>query len=230
MKYRLPIVVAALGLTLLVAGCSQQPALAPKIASLSSGSPSLTAAGGSDTPTWSGSNAADYTLTVSPTAGAKVNGTAYSGAVDLKTATRATVTLPSNSSSSRVGYTLTLTATGGPGTTATTKTATVTVATSPAVVYSGGAYGFSGPPGVAADAGVHIWVTNDSGNSVTEIRRGSGWCRLSRRSVAWASPERPRANRATRERARIGSGALSPWTVWAGMRPRSGGPRAPDRS
>jgi hypothetical protein len=33
---------------------------------------------------------------------------------------------------------------------------------------SGGSYGFHNPYGVAFD-GSHIWVTNISGNSVTEI-------------------------------------------------------------
>jgi len=33
---------------------------------------------------------------------------------------------------------------------------------------SGGSYGFSYPDGVAFD-GSHIWVTNPTGNSVTEV-------------------------------------------------------------
>ena len=43
----------------------------------------------------------------------------------------------------------------------------------PADVLSGGSYGFSNPAGIAAD-GTHIWVTNNAGNSVTELNRSDG--------------------------------------------------------
>jgi len=38
---------------------------------------------------------------------------------------------------------------------------------------SGGSYGFSGPQAVAFD-GTHLWVTNDIGNSVTELNAADG--------------------------------------------------------
>ena len=40
-------------------------------------------------------------------------------------------------------------------------------------MYKGGSYGFNGPFGVAFD-GSHIWVTNQGGNSVTEINASDG--------------------------------------------------------
>ncbi len=43
--------------------------------------------------------------------------------------------------------------------------------------YSGGSYGFNGPSGVAFD-GIHIWVANEGGNSVTELNASNGaWVR-----------------------------------------------------
>ncbi len=40
------------------------------------------------------------------------------------------------------------------------------------VVYSNatGSYGFSSPWGVAADASGNVWIANQTGNSVTELR------------------------------------------------------------
>ena len=40
-------------------------------------------------------------------------------------------------------------------------------------VYQGGSYGFNGPFGIAFD-GRHIWVTDQAGNSVTEINASNG--------------------------------------------------------
>ena len=42
-----------------------------------------------------------------------------------------------------------------------------------AVVYSGPEYGFSGPSGIAAGAS-RLWVSNLLGNSVTQLRAGTG--------------------------------------------------------
>ena len=36
---------------------------------------------------------------------------------------------------------------------------------------SGGSYGFDGPEGIAFD-GTHIWVTNSSGTSVSDVPAG----------------------------------------------------------
>ena len=134
MRFRLSLVVVALSVVLLAAGCSQQPVPAPTVTSLTSSSVTLAASGGSTTLSWSGTNVTDYGLAVSPSKGVKVNGSAYSGSVDLSTSTNAIVTLPSNGTSSSVAYNLTLTAAGGKGTTASTKTVKVTVgAASPSV-------------------------------------------------------------------------------------------------
>ncbi|MEJ2291236.1 MAG: hypothetical protein P8Y05_05905 [Deinococcales bacterium] len=126
MRTRLPLIVLALGMALLVAGCGQQPAPAT-ITTLSPSAATLPASGGSDTLSWSATGATDYALAVSPGTGVKVNGAAYAGAVDLNTSTSATVTLPGNTSSTGVTYTFTLTASGARGSTPTTKTVKVTV-------------------------------------------------------------------------------------------------------
>ena len=39
--------------------------------------------------------------------------------------------------------------------------------------YSGDAYGFGQPAGVAFD-GTHVWITNQNGNSVTQINADDG--------------------------------------------------------
>jgi DNA-binding beta-propeller fold protein YncE len=40
-------------------------------------------------------------------------------------------------------------------------------------VISGSSYGFDNPAGIASD-GTHVWVTNESGDSVTELDAATG--------------------------------------------------------
>ena len=162
MRFRLSLVVVALSVVLLVAGCNQQPVPAPMVTSLTSSSVTLAASGGSTTLTWTGSGVTDYSLTVSPSTGVQVNGSAYSGSVDLATSTSASVTLPSNGTSRNVAYTFTLTAAGGKGTTASTKTVKVTVGAANPAIGS-----FSANPSSLASSGGSS-ALSWSGSAVTD--------------------------------------------------------------
>lgn len=82
-RCRLSLVTLAFGVALLVAGCSQQPTPEPKVSSFTTSPSALASSGGSTSLSWSGSNATDYTLSVSPSACEKVNGASCVKVVDL---------------------------------------------------------------------------------------------------------------------------------------------------
>ena len=85
-------------------------------------------------------------------------------------------------------YTFTVTATNkagtGPG-----SSASSAITPGPSLILSGGSYGFDGPGAVVSD-GANLWVTNASGNSVTEFKASDGsWIQtLSDVSYGFDSP------------------------------------------
>jgi hypothetical protein len=100
------------------------------------------------------------TITVSATVPQGPTGpTGPTGAAGLTGATGAT---------GPIGGTGPAGATGATGSTPTPDLARVALLNWWGGPYSGGSYGFNGPYGVAFD-GTHIWVTNQAGNSVTEV-------------------------------------------------------------
>src|ERR1700689_407921 len=56
-------------------------------------------------------------------------------------------------------------------------------------VYAGSRYGFQDPTGIA-DCGVNLWVTNPTGNTVTELRSRTGaWVQtLSKPAYEFSNP------------------------------------------
>ena len=99
----------------------------PTITSFAAAAPSLSAAGGTASLTWTGVAISDYQLAVSPTSGVSVNGVPYAGPVDLQSTTSAGVALPANATSQSIPYTFTLTASGATGTSSATKEVRVSV-------------------------------------------------------------------------------------------------------
>lgn len=163
---------ALAALALLIAGCSQQVSPVPSIASLSPSAATVASFGDPTTLRWSGSNVTAYSLSVRPGTGVTVDGSAYTGPVDLGASTHASVGLPSNTTGSSVVYIFTLTATATGGVTPTTRPTTVTVEGLAATAYtnSTAGYGFDFPTGVAADASGNTWIANNGNSSVTELR------------------------------------------------------------